>query len=98
MHRETLLTPADLTALVDFETLAQVATSHGARWLGTVEQGAWLQAMGIDARAQALCRSAPEHADLIRSARDRLVEPAQMGRLFKVMGLASPTWPDGAGF
>lgn len=89
---------ADLTALVDFETLAQVAASHGARWLGTVEQGAWLQAMGIDARSQALCRSAPEHADLIRSARDRLVEPAQMGRLFKVMGLASPTWPDGAGF
>ena len=34
----------------------------------------------------------------IRSARDRLVEPEQMGTLFKVMALAAPNWPDGAGF
>ena len=89
---------ADLTALVDFETMADVASARGARVLGTTGQGAWLQAMGIDARTQSLCRASPEHADLIRSARDRLVEPAQMGRLFKVLGLSAPGWPDGAGF
>ncbi|RZK02400.1 MAG: class I SAM-dependent methyltransferase [Novosphingobium sp.] len=89
---------ADLTALVDFATLADVARAGGARWLGTVEQGAWLQALGIDARAQALARSAPDQAESIVTARDRLVAPDQMGALFKVMGLAAPGWPDGAGF
>ena len=89
---------ADLTALVDFATLADVARAGGARWLGTAEQGAWLQALGIDARAQALARSAPDQAESIVTARDRLVAPDQMGALFKVMGLAAPGWPDGAGF
>lgn len=89
---------ADLTTLVDFATMAEVAMAHGARWLGTAEQGMWLQGMGIDARTEALTRSAPEHAALVRSARDRLVDPAQMGSLFKVLGLAAPDWPDGAGF
>jgi NADH dehydrogenase [ubiquinone] 1 alpha subcomplex assembly factor 7 len=89
---------ADLTALVDFATLAEVAQARGARWLGTAEQGAWLRALGIDARAQALAQAAPAQAEAIVAARDRLVAPDQMGRLFKVMGLAAPTWPDGAGF
>ncbi len=89
---------ADLTALVDFATLAQVALNHGARWLGTVEQGAWLRALGIDARAAALARAAPAETDAVNAARNRLVAPDQMGALFKVMGLAAPSWPDGAGF
>lgn len=89
---------ADLTALVDFATLSHVALSRGARVLGIAEQGAWLRALGIDARADALARNAPEQADAIRLARDRLVDPAQMGALFKVMGLTAPDWPDGAGF
>jgi NADH dehydrogenase [ubiquinone] 1 alpha subcomplex assembly factor 7 len=89
---------ADLTALVDFATMAEVAQNHGARWLGTVEQGAWLRTLGIDARAEALGRAAPAQADAISIARSRLVAPDQMGALFKVMGLAAPGWPEGAGF
>ncbi|MCW1429026.1 class I SAM-dependent methyltransferase [Novosphingobium sp. JCM 18896] len=89
---------ADLTALVDFATLADVARAGGARWLGTTEQGAWLRALGIEARAAALSRAAPAQAEAIAIARDRLTTPDQMGALFKVMGLAAPGWPDGAGF
>jgi NADH dehydrogenase [ubiquinone] 1 alpha subcomplex assembly factor 7 len=89
---------ADLTALVDFATLADVARAPGARWLGTVEQGAWLCKLGIDERAAALARAAPAQAEAVAVARDRLVEPDQMGALFKVLGLAAPDWPDGAGF
>lgn len=89
---------ADLTALVDFATLAEVAQARGARWLGTAEQGAWLSALGIEARSAALARAAPDRAEEIAAARDRLVAPEQMGALFKVMGLAAPDWPDGAGF
>jgi NADH dehydrogenase [ubiquinone] 1 alpha subcomplex assembly factor 7 len=89
---------ADLTALVDFATLGPVAQAHGVKCLGTVPQGVWLQALGIDQRAASLAASAPDQADAIRVARDRLVEAEQMGTLFKVMGLAAPNWPDGAGF
>jgi NADH dehydrogenase [ubiquinone] 1 alpha subcomplex assembly factor 7 len=89
---------ADLTALVDFATLAEVARAQGAKSFGTIEQGAWLRRLGIDARAAALARAAPAQAEAIAIARDRLTEPDQMGSLFKVMGLAAPDWPEGAGF
>ncbi|WP_284124142.1 class I SAM-dependent methyltransferase [Parerythrobacter aestuarii] len=89
---------ADLTALVDFETLGRIAESRDVRHLGTVEQGAWLRSLGIEARAQALSAKAPHYAEEIHSAMQRLVAPDQMGSLFKVMGLAAPGWADGAGF
>jgi NADH dehydrogenase [ubiquinone] 1 alpha subcomplex assembly factor 7 len=89
---------ADLTAHVDFAALADVARSRGARWLGTVSQGAWLRALGIDARAEALAGFAPQHRDTLMRAKERLIGDGQMGLLFKVMGLAAPEWPDGVGF
>jgi NADH dehydrogenase [ubiquinone] 1 alpha subcomplex assembly factor 7 len=85
---------ADLTALVDFAALAEVAQAAGARWLGTTEQGAFLTALGIGARANVLSGAAPDQA----AALERLTGAAQMGVLFKVMGLAGSGWPDGAGF
>jgi NADH dehydrogenase [ubiquinone] 1 alpha subcomplex assembly factor 7 len=89
---------ADLTAHVDFATMADIARSRGAKWLGTVPQGAWLRALGIDARAEALADFAPQHRDALMRAKERLAGNEQMGLLFKVMGLASPEWPDGVGF
>jgi NADH dehydrogenase [ubiquinone] 1 alpha subcomplex assembly factor 7 len=89
---------ADLTAHVDFGALAEIARASGARWLGTMPQGAWLSALGIDARTEALSRSAPHLQEDIRIARERLVAEAQMGTLFKAMGLAHADWPDAAGF
>ena len=99
-HHDPFAAPgeADLTALVDFATAAQVASRDGARLLGTVGQGAWLQAMGIGTRAAALAQSSPAHAGAIAAALERLTHPEQMGALFKVMGLVAPDWPDGAGF
>jgi NADH dehydrogenase [ubiquinone] 1 alpha subcomplex assembly factor 7 len=89
---------ADLTAHVDFATLAGVAQARGARWLGTVEQGAFLVALGIAARAETLARTAPRHREALQAAVHRLTASAEMGELFKVMGLATPWWPEGAGF
>ena len=89
---------ADLTAHVDFATLATIAQSRGCKWLGTVPQGRWLRNLGIDARAQTLAQAAPQHAQAIEAAKERLVGEGQMGLLFKVMGLACPSWPGGAGF
>ncbi len=89
---------ADLTAHVDFATLAPIVQSRGCRWLGTVPQGRWLRALGIEARAEALSAFAPEHRGALHAAMDRLIGEGQMGALFKVFGMAAPTWPDGAGF
>ena len=89
---------ADLTALVDFATLRHVAESRDCRWLGTTGQGAWLNALGAPTRARALADADPDQAEAILSGYTRLVDPGQMGTLFKVMGLASPLWPDAEGF
>jgi len=89
---------ADLTAHVDFAAMAQIALSRGCKVLGTVPQGRWLRELGIEARAEALAHHAPQHATALHSAKERLIAEGQMGALFKVMGLAGPTWPDGVGF
>jgi NADH dehydrogenase [ubiquinone] 1 alpha subcomplex assembly factor 7 len=89
---------ADLTAHVDFAALVPIAEAQGARWLGTVPQGRWLEELGLGARAAALARAAPDQAAAIAAARRRLTAPEEMGELFKVMGLAAPGWPGGAGF
>ncbi len=87
----------DLTAHVDFAVLAEIATAAGCN-VRTATQGAWLEAVGIDLRAQALARAAPERADEIQVSKNRLVSPEQMGKLFKVIAITGPSWPAGVGF
>jgi len=89
---------ADLTAHVDFAAAALAAQAQGARWLGTVEQGAWLHALGLEQRAAALSTRVPSRSKELASAVERLAGPEQMGVLFKVLGLSAPHWPDLAGF
>jgi NADH dehydrogenase [ubiquinone] 1 alpha subcomplex assembly factor 7 len=86
---------ADLTALVDFAAAAEVA---GAAWRGTMDQGAFLTAMGIDARAEALAGATPARAAEIEAACHRLTASDAMGTLFQVMALAGPSWPEAAAF
>jgi len=88
----------DLTAYVDFALLASAARAEGVRVDGPVEQSAWLERMGIGARAEALRRAAPERAAEIEAARARLTAPGAMGRLFKAMALTAKAWPVPAGF
>lgn len=88
---------ADLTAHVDFAALAAIARAAGCR-VRTAPQGAWLRAMGLDRRAEALARAAPARAPEIAAARRRLAGAEQMGTLFKVMAVTAPAWPVGAGF
>lgn len=89
---------ADLTAHVDFTPLAEVARGAGLTVAGPVGQGAWLHAMGIDARARALADAAPARAAEFAGQRDRLVEAGAMGDLFKVMAAIARGWPRPAGF
>ena len=95
-YADPLLAPgdADLTSHVDFHALALAAIGAGARVAGIAAMGPFLQAMGIDARAENL-----KAADNGKSAKDiddaicRLTASDQMGSLFKVLALCGPTGP-----
>jgi SAM-dependent MidA family methyltransferase len=89
---------ADLTVHVDFQALSAAAAESGLQVLGPTGQGAFLTRLGIDARLAALAQSTPAQAEALRQGRDRLVGPEQMGSLFRVLGLAAPTWPAPEGF
>jgi len=90
---------ADLTAHVDFAALGRAVTEAGGRVHGPRTQGDWLRALGIEARADALCRTAtPDQANDIRRATRRLIGETEMGRLFKVAAWTAPTLPTPPGF
>jgi SAM-dependent MidA family methyltransferase len=88
----------DLTAHVDFAALAGAAKQAGAAVSRVVSQGSWLETLGIGARAMALAAKNPQDTESIAEARRRLCDEEEMGRLFKVMALRSPDWPEVAGF
>ena len=89
---------ADLTARVDFEQLGALARTGGLDVDGPVEQGRWLKALGLEMRAAALMRSAPEKKSVIARQVMRLTEPDQMGELFKVMTFSAQGLPKPPGF
>jgi NADH dehydrogenase [ubiquinone] 1 alpha subcomplex assembly factor 7 len=90
---------ADITAHVDFAALAREARAAGAKASAAVDQGAFLRALGIDARAEALMRqaTAPQKRD-IAAAHERLTAPQAMGHLFKAMTICHPDLPPPPGF
>lgn len=100
-YAEPLETPgeADLTAQVDFEALAGLATGD-LRALGPVTQRDFLHQLGIAARAEILQRNAkPEMRAEIAAALSRLTGPAPgMGDLFKALAFAHASLPALPGF
>ncbi|WP_299647911.1 class I SAM-dependent methyltransferase [uncultured Tateyamaria sp.] len=81
---------ADLTTHVDFEALAQSATP--AAHTRITPQGVFLERLGITARAQALAAKLDGPAlEAHVAAHRRLTHPAEMGNLFKVLGLFPTT-------
>jgi NADH dehydrogenase [ubiquinone] 1 alpha subcomplex assembly factor 7 len=80
----------DLTAHVDFAALKETAHDVGLDAFGPMPQGAFLLKLGLASRCDRLLRNAtPDQKDTIRSAVARLVDPRQMGTLFKMLALQS---------
>jgi len=89
---------ADLTAHVDFETLANAAKTAGCNHTRLTPQGVYLERLGITARAQTLAKNLGGTAlNSHVSAHRRLTHPDEMGTLFKTLGLypANATPPPG---
>ena len=83
----------DISADVDFLALteAALAASSGIEVHGPVEQGTWLEAMGIRARADMICKNLvdKEGKKRIMDAVERLVERGGggMGRIYKCLAI-----------
>ncbi|MEA2757087.1 MAG: dehydrogenase [ubiquinone] 1 alpha subcomplex assembly factor 7 [Aliidongia sp.] len=90
---------ADLTAHVDFAALAGALAVPGVRCWGPVTQRQFLSANGAAQRVAALTRGKPEaEAAAIGHAAARLLDPAQMGSLFKVLAAIPADRPAPSGF
>jgi NADH dehydrogenase [ubiquinone] 1 alpha subcomplex assembly factor 7 len=92
---------ADLTTHVDFAKLASAARSAGAAVHGPVPQGAFLRALGIEARAERLkARATQEQRSDIDAALERLTASGReaMGALFKAICIADPALAPIPGF
>jgi NADH dehydrogenase [ubiquinone] 1 alpha subcomplex assembly factor 7 len=84
----------DLTAHVAFRPLAEAAAAEGAAVHGLSTQGAFLRALGIEARAAALkSRATPAQGEGVDTALERLASGGEggMGELFKVLGFSHPS-------
>ncbi|AIL65159.1 hypothetical protein NOVO_03880 [Rickettsiales bacterium Ac37b] len=81
---------ADITAHVDFYTLAQAAIVKGVKVMDIISQGKFLQEMGIQLRARTLLPKLTNlQAEELLLSMERLVSPTQMGNLFKVLIIKS---------
>lgn len=89
----------DLTAHVDFATLAQAACTTGARVFGPTGQGTFLRRLGIERRAEMLkARATPPQRSAIDAALLRLIDKDQMGTLFRVLAMGDDRSAAPAGF
>jgi len=90
---------ADITAHVDFHALLEVAEDMGLATYGPVEQGKFLVRLGAQARTERLLQDATEEqaVQLITGVK-RLIDPMQMGELFKVIAILSDQDMTPAGF
>ncbi|CAI3949099.1 MidA family (MidA) (PDB:1ZKD) [Commensalibacter communis] len=85
---------ADLTAHIDFLALKEIVIATGARAYGIQTQGEFLKQLGLLVRAKMLAASATEiEQKQIAEAVYRLIDPSEMGDLFKVMAIMHPDLP-----
>jgi NADH dehydrogenase [ubiquinone] 1 alpha subcomplex assembly factor 7 len=92
LYADPLAAPgeADLTAHVDFAELKRQAITRGLSAFGPIPQGEFLLKLGLEARRDRLLQQArPDQRAAILSGAARLVDPRQMGILFKALALAS---------
>jgi NADH dehydrogenase [ubiquinone] 1 alpha subcomplex assembly factor 7 len=88
----------DLSAHVDFSTLAARARGAGAEAYGPTGQGEFLEDLGLVHRAEQLRIKNPDVAEEIWKAVTRLVAPEEMGTLFKALAIVPKNAPKPPGF
>lgn len=88
----------DLTAHIDFTAIADAATEQGLDFIGYTTQAAFLMACGITDFLAALGDTAGEKYIKTVSAVQKLLNPHEMGELFKCIAFGKNINPDWLGF
>ena len=99
-HDNLLLDPGlqDITAHVDFTAMAEVAVENGLSLLGYTSQASFLLNCGItDLLAQTPASDTAAYLPLAAQAQ-KLLSPAEMGELFKVIAFGRGELPSLTGF
>jgi NADH dehydrogenase [ubiquinone] 1 alpha subcomplex assembly factor 7 len=89
---------SDLTARVDFQTVADIAQNNGLKTNGPVPQREFLSKLGLEMRAVTLARAKPDAKAVIARQLHRLTDKTEMGELFKAICLQSYNLPTPLGF
>jgi SAM-dependent MidA family methyltransferase len=85
---------ADLTSHVDFGALGDRAAREGLSAYGPMPQGEFLLKLGLAQRQEKLLKSAtPDQRPMLASGANRLIDPQQMGVLFKAFALTGRGCP-----
>lgn len=80
----------DITAHVDFQALSKVMTHKSLDVFAPLEQGVFLTRLGIEVRAQKLLHHQQDDKKaVILADLKRLIDPSEMGALFKVLCVQS---------
>lgn len=88
----------DLTARVDFTGLIKLAENVEITAHGPMPQESFLKALGIEARAVALLRQHPDAKPKLLRQLHRLLDPQEMGVLFKAICFSASDLPSPLGF
>jgi SAM-dependent MidA family methyltransferase len=81
---------ADLTVWADFPTVLATAAVQGAGVTEILPQGEFLRRLGVEARTEALVSANPASEGVLRRQLARLIDPDQMGELFKAAAIVFP--------
>ncbi len=90
---------ADITAHVNFSSIAETAELYGGKVYGPISQRQFLQNMHIEVRKDNILRNASccQRGDIV-SGYKRLIDYDQMGELFKVMAISDKSVSEFIGF
>ena len=88
---------ADLTVYADFPAVRAAAEAEGCA-TDIAPQGLFLRRLGIEHRAAALARMKPERGEVLERQLKRLIDPQEMGELFKAACIHYPAHPAPPGF
>jgi NADH dehydrogenase [ubiquinone] 1 alpha subcomplex assembly factor 7 len=89
---------SDLTCHVNFGNLKEIALAKELGVLGPISQGQFLKNLGLDLRLKMLKNQNPSLKACLEAGALRLTHPQQMGDIFKVMAVYSPSCIEPTGF
>ena len=83
----------DITAHVDFASLAAISRAEGVKPSSIISQNELLHKLGIKERLESLIQVSPEYREILMQQYKRLVSPEEMGLLFKAICFAQKEQP-----